>query len=297
MTDDHDHAQSEHPDDDFASTLRRAILRRGLSLRTLQSRLRERGCTISVATLSLWQSGARRPAPGSNATIIDELEDLLGLTNGELAGSIARARRVPADRNVPFATFVGLEQNPVTDDSGERDLSERSNTLISFVDQRGRLTRNVARTLWQARVEGAQDVAVFTTIEPDEKAPPKVRGTLACDLVDIVTDMHQLVLRSTLRLHAPLHRGALVRTEWETYGHDYEPDAMSDTLGVIAVRRQVEVGVFVYFDSEFLPHRCWASVRHGDNDDEVFSVPITAGCASHVEFDFGPGTIVLEWEW
>lgn len=297
MGDDREHAELEHPGDMFATTLRSSILRRGLSLRALQSRLRDRGYTISVATLSLWQSGSRKPAPGANTAIIYELEDLLDLDQGMLTATLARDHRLSADRAVPFATFVGLEQNSVTDDSTDHELAERSGTVVSFVDANGQITRNVVRTLWQARVDGAQDVARFVTIEPDEVSPPRVRGTLACDLVDVVADMEQLVVRSTLRLHAPLRKGALALTEWETYDHAYEPGAMSDTLGVIALRRQVEIGVFAYFDSGHLPRRCWASVQQNDRQEQVFSVPITAGCASHVEFDFGPGTIVLSWDW
>ncbi len=249
-----------------------------------------------MATLSLWQSGGRKPSAETAFDVVREIESLLGLEEDALTGSLTRNRRVPQDRNVPFAAFVGLEHNEVTDEGGARQLSERSSTIISHVDAEGRLVRNVVRNVWQARVDGAQEVAVFLTIEPDEVSPPVVRGTLGCDLVDIVNDTEQRIVRPTLRLHAPLDKGDLVLTEWESIDHRYAPEAASFLQGLVAVRPEAEVGVFVYFDPAYLPRRCTATVET-DGGQRVFPVKLVANSASHVEFDFGPGMITIEWEW
>lgn len=280
----------------FGRALRAALQRRGMSLRALQTRLRDRGHEVSIASLSLWQSGARRPSTDSSADIVRELEDLLGLDDDELAGMLRPHRRVPPDRNVPFADFVGLEHNSVTDESSARQLSERSSTLMSYVDATGRLTRNVARNVWQARVDGAQEVAAFLTVEPEEVAPPQVRGLIGCELSDVVIDMEQRVMRVTVRLNAPLLKGDMALAEWESFDHRYEPDAVSDFQGLVAVRPEAEVGVFIYFDPEHLPRRCLVSVET-DDTHRVFSASPAGACVSHIEYDFGPGMISVEWEW
>ena len=283
-------------DDDFATVLRNAVRRRGMSLRTLQQRLRDRGHEVSVAALSHWQSGARIPGTDASADVVHELEDLLRLDDGVLAGKLVPRRRVPADGNVPFASFVGLEHNEVTDESAPRQLSERSSTLMTYVDAEGLLSRNLARNVWQARVDGAREVAVFVTVEPGETQAPGVRAVLGCDLVDVVVDMEQRVIRPMVRLKAPLRRGELVMTEWETFDHRYADDAISEIQSLVAVRREAEVGVFIYFDDQRLPRRCWATTQQ-DGVERSFPVSLIGGCASHIEFDFGPGSIAIEWEW
>ncbi|WP_050723608.1 hypothetical protein [Microbacterium sp. GCS4] len=287
---------SGHGPQEFADALRDAVRRRGVSLRSLQQRLRHRGHEVSVATLSLWQSGARRPGTDASADVVRELEELLGLKEAALAGLLTRRRRVPEDRNVPFASFVGLGHNEVTDEGASRELSERSAMMISYIDASGQLTRNVLRNAWQARIDGAQEVAAFTTIEPAEVAAPVLRGLIGCELVDIVVDWQQRLVRPTVRLHSPLQRGEIAMTEWETTDHRYEPGATSTVQGLVAVRPEVEVGVFIYFDPEFLPRRCVVTVQE-DGPERSFTVPLVGNSASHVEFDFGPGSIVLEWEW
>ncbi|MFJ4223405.1 hypothetical protein [Microbacterium sp. NPDC089695] len=284
------------PSQEFADELRAAVRRRGVSLRVLQQRLRDRGVDVSVAALSQWQSGARRPAWETSADIVRELEDLLGIDEGHLARTLVPARRVAADRNLPFASFMGLELNEITDESAPRALSERSSTLMSTVDAEGRLIRNHVRNLWQAREEGAQEVAVYITIEPGEVATPEVRGVVGCELVDVLVDEEQRVIRPIVRLDAPLRRGQVALAEWESFDHRYADDVVSGEQMLVAVRHEVEVGVFVYFDPALLPRRCWATVAEGDRE-RAFPVPLIGTCASHVEFDFGPGSIRIDWEW
>lgn len=281
---------------EFAQALREGAQRRGLSLRGLQRRLRDRGYEVSIATLSLWQSGGRRPSADAADDIVREIESVLGVDEGFLTDMLTSHRRVPPDRNVPFASLVGLEHTDVTDESSARQLSERSATVLSYVDAEGQLARNVVRNVWQARVDGAQDVAVFLTIEPEEVSPPAVRGTIGCELVDVVADMEQRVVRPTLRLRAPLRKGDYMLTEWESFDHRYTEHAASYVQAMVAVRPEAEVGVVVYFDPEYLPRRCTASVEK-NGGERVFPLKLVDNCVSHVEFDFGPGVITIDWEW
>lgn len=279
----------------FARTLREAVQRRRVPLRKLQERLRDRGHDVSVATLSQWQSGVRTPGPGS-LDIVHELESLLALDEDALALALPRNRRLTPDANVPFAELIGLEVNEVTDEGAERQLTEVTGTLMSFVDDQGRIVRNVLRNIWQVRVDGVPAVPTFITIEPGEVAAPRLRPLIGCELADIVNDMDQRIIRMVLSSTAPMHRGDMLLTEWESYDHRYSTYAMSETQGYGAVRREAQAGMLVYFHPDMLPRRCWAVVQ-SDGPERVIQVPLVGNCASHIELDFGPGTILLEWEW
>jgi hypothetical protein len=63
------------PASPFAGALRAAIQASGLSLDRLQHRLRERGVTISVATLSYWQSGRSQPQRSQSLVALRHLEE------------------------------------------------------------------------------------------------------------------------------------------------------------------------------------------------------------------------------
>lgn len=51
-------------DSEFARVLRAAIQARGLGLERIRDRLRVQGISVSLATLSYWQSGRSRPGDG-----------------------------------------------------------------------------------------------------------------------------------------------------------------------------------------------------------------------------------------
>lgn len=280
----------------FATRLREAVNARGISLRRLQQRLRDRNIDISVATLSQWQSGMRRPGGGGSLDAVRELEDLLGLDEDELTGLVAPSRRVTPDDNVPFAHLIGLDINEVTDEGAFRQLSERSATMMSWVDAGGRIARNALRNIWQVRVDGVPAVPTFITIEPEETGPAELRPVMNCELTDIVSDMDQRIIRMVLRSRAPMLRGDLLLTEWESVGHEYVDGAMSEVQGHGAVRRLSQSAVLVFFDPEMLPRRCWATVET-EGSERVIPLRLVDGCASHIEFDFGPGTILIDWEW
>jgi hypothetical protein len=63
--------------DDFSVTLRAAIVASGLPLDRIRHRLQLRNVTVSVPTLSKWQSGSRRPERPESLRAITELEDVL----------------------------------------------------------------------------------------------------------------------------------------------------------------------------------------------------------------------------
>ncbi|KJQ52796.1 hypothetical protein [Microbacterium sp. SA39] len=277
----------------FDALLSVAIGRRGLSLRELQQRLEEQGFHIGTSTLSMWRTGARGPERESSIEAIRELEQILQVERGHLTDALASPRRVGPDRHRPFATVFELPPSDFTAEPTP-ELFERSGAVRVFVDQDSRIRRTVNRTLWQGRRDGARDAVIFYgSIFPDV-APPQVRGTLGCDLVDVSIDPELELLRATLRLHAPLRQGELVLTERESL----RPTEMIPEYAIttVAPRRQAEIIVHIAFDPSHPPRRCWALVE-AEGRSRTYSLVPRASSVMHAEFDFGPGMITIQWEW
>ncbi|PRX50171.1 hypothetical protein B0I33_102290 [Prauserella shujinwangii] len=76
----------------FADALRAAIRARGLGLERIQYRLRLEGATVSMATLSHWQSGRRRPERRQSLVVLRHLEDVLELPRGSLFRLVSEKR-------------------------------------------------------------------------------------------------------------------------------------------------------------------------------------------------------------
>lgn len=278
---------------DFASTLRRAVKRRGHSLRMLRGRLRDRGYELSVATLSMWQSGARRPEKDTSFDAIRELEHLLLLDAGTLTDTLGPSRRIPPSLHRTYASLTDLPNSPFTTEPTP-ELLERSGSLLIDIDAGSRIIRTVNRTLWQAHRDGARRATVFYGLNPADSAPPEIRGILGCDLVDARIDLDQQLVRATLQLSAPLRKGELALTERESIAP--EGSVPEKGFTVVAPRRQAEILVHLRFDPQRLPRRCRVLVESGDTS-RTHALTLNGAGVTHAEFAFGPGTVTLMWEW
>jgi hypothetical protein len=69
----------------FSAALRAAIRARGLGLERIRYRILRRGASISLATLSHWQSGRCRPDRPESLAALGRLEEVLELPPGSLA--------------------------------------------------------------------------------------------------------------------------------------------------------------------------------------------------------------------
>lgn len=69
----------------FHEVLRAAVITRGLSLERIAAHLRARGHTVSIATLSYWQSGRSLPSRATSLRALGALETVLGIPRGALA--------------------------------------------------------------------------------------------------------------------------------------------------------------------------------------------------------------------
>jgi transcriptional regulator with XRE-family HTH domain len=87
----------------FEAALRAAIRARGLGLERIRYRLRGRGVSISLATLSHWQSGRCRPERPESLHALEHLEEVLGVPTGSLTHLLgpprSRAKYAPRHRD------------------------------------------------------------------------------------------------------------------------------------------------------------------------------------------------------
>lgn len=276
----------------FATTLRQALERRRLSLRSVRQSLMDRGHDVSISTLSFWQSGARRPERAASIDIIRELEEILYLDDGQLSDALGPSRRLGRSRARTFADLIELTEG--TADDAEPELLERSGSLGIYLDADGMTARSVNRTLWQARRDGAREATVYYSRDPEKLKNLDIRGTLGCELVDVALDAERYLLRATLRLHTPLRQGELALTERRALGAP-GAEPLTETT-VVSSRRQAEVMLSVIFDPKRLPVRCRVIVEV-DGETRTHAVPLNGDIVTHAEFNFGPGMITLAWDW
>ncbi|WP_370944839.1 transcriptional regulator [Amycolatopsis sp. cg5] len=76
----------------FEAALRAAIRARGLGLDRIRYRLRGRGVSISLATLSHWQSGRCRPERAESLLVLEHLEAVLEVPPGSLTHLLSLPR-------------------------------------------------------------------------------------------------------------------------------------------------------------------------------------------------------------
>src|ERR1700716_1094763 len=95
----------------FPAALRAAIQASRLSLDRVQHRLATRGTTISVATLSYWQSGRRRPERPESLHALRHLEAVLRVPPNALTALLGpprpRGRRRHTGRLLPLDVLWG----------------------------------------------------------------------------------------------------------------------------------------------------------------------------------------------
>ncbi|MEU5824224.1 hypothetical protein ABZ798_24300 [Streptomyces sp. NPDC047803] len=87
----------------FATTFKQALQRRGLPLEDVRDHLEAHGITLSVATLSYWQSGRSQSERARSLCAVDILEPFLGLPGGTLRSLLRRRPRGRVPSHDPAA--------------------------------------------------------------------------------------------------------------------------------------------------------------------------------------------------
>jgi hypothetical protein len=291
-------------DSSLAAVLTAALADRRMSLTQLRAALERRGQRVSLATLSYWRSGQRRPESLDSLDTLREIELILGLPEGRLRQSRGPSRRpgprppylaagelVPADVPVD-AALADLELS----DWGER-LAEDVVHLAVDLDEHGASRRATCHTMLRALQDGARHYPLFifageplpTPIELEELRGARVTGQVVDDAVGLAM--------WRLTLPRPLDSGETALLETRLGLPDTgrpDPD-----LTFHAVRRLSEVTVWVRFDPARLPTSCELLVEGDDGTERRTPVDVGETHSAHVTVRrFGPGRVgvVLGWD-
>lgn len=285
--------------DAFASALRDAINRKPVTLSWLQRQLKTRGNFVSMATLSYWRSGARRPEGVQSLAALADIEDILGLDGGALSRLLRATNRTgplgpnqfPIDEEeLEQAVIDAFHALGATYPDTSRELTTHS---VTDVGADGNVAYSITRSIVQSTV-GTITAIPFLEITPGVRTPAPLLeavsgGRIAARYSHPDGEVHGVLFELDVPLTAP--ETAMV--EWSA---EYPPDypATRDTGHALAQKAR-ELLVWTRFHPDAVPDWC---EEHVDTPDgvTVTPVPLTRGTSVHlVRRAFGPGALGLHW--
>lgn len=252
--------------DGFAVALRQAIADRRISLTQLAARSVEEGAPVTVATLSYWINGRRRPKRRSSLEVILTLERLLDLEPGHLVNHVQvggeswRYKRGDESRVLP----VRHELEAIRE---EWDLPWDDGLHRCFVRSHGFYGEDVVRTTYNlvviAERDGISRFAVFLSARPEmvqrRRSPFVVVNGCRMGRSRIVNDR---VLAQELLLPRPLKAGEPATIVFRE--HDRRPTEKDTRIELNSVRPADVLSVQATFPPDGAP--AWVQRSRGGHD-------------------------------
>jgi hypothetical protein len=292
----------------FPEALRAAVAASGLSLDRIQDRLIRRGRTVSVATLSSWQSGRYRPERATSLAVLASLEEVLGLAPESLSALLGpprpRGRRLPAasdDRGLA-ATFaavtdIGSALRQV-DARWDESLTRLSTHCRLELDEHGRERSLHSRLLIRAECDGPD--RWITGFQREDPGPaPRLRVAAPHRVGRVVENRGSGLLVAEVLFDRPLRRGDVIILE---YTHEHRSPRPCSTVMQTTLHVPVREYVMeVRFDPAALPESCH-SFRTADLDEasrpqERLLRPDAVGSVLAVALSAGPCRLGVRWDW
>ena len=295
-----DAAASAGPDEDaFPVAFAAAIAASGMSLDALRAALEDRGHRLSVATLSYWRSGRRRPERASSMAALGELEQVLGLPGGSLIGLLP-SRSVDGvgledlyrlnGTNRAIAGLIarlGLDYDEGMDRLSVQDLLE--------LDRHGHQVRHRMRMVVRAHRDGADRFPLTLGVDT-EGSMPTIRSLLGCRIGrSLVSDDGRLQVAEAILDRALAHgEAALVEIECVP-----ERASTASTRWERGILRALPLYlVCLTFDPGHMP----TSVERFERamrTEQVRSAPVlvTSSSVSVLFTDLNPGVAGVTWRW
>jgi transcriptional regulator with XRE-family HTH domain len=275
----------------FHEALRAAIAASGLALDRIRYRLRLRDVSISVPTLSNWQSGRRRPERAESLRALAELEAVLDLPPSALRSLLGppRPRGRAAHPKGPEA-IVKAWGKPVerllggVDTTSDGRLTRLSHHDRIQIDQDGRLVEVANRLVLRASHDGADRWILVWDAGRVERLPEVVAGQ-HCRLRRLNVDRDSGLMVGELVFDVPLSRGETIIMEYQIVdiaerGRFFRRLHRTTRDYVLEAR----------FDPRAVPARC-ARIE----SDAYDLTPSPTGSVHLVEFN-AAGTIGIRWE-
>ncbi|MFD9888002.1 helix-turn-helix domain-containing protein [Amycolatopsis sp. NPDC059027] len=291
----------------FNVALRAAIVARGLSLDRIQDRLARKGVQVSLATLSYWQSGQRRPERPTSLRALEHLENVLEVPPNSLRNLLGppspRGRRggsLPglADLWPAKPEVAGLLGDvPTTPDRSLRRLTLHDRVLVG-PDGRERAVR--CTQVMRADCGGPDRALLVYDWDGSAGEEPVVTGLRNCTLGKVVTSEVSSLFAAELLFERPLTKGEHVLIEFEVHNPRREHAEPATTEAYFRrFRRSVrEYLLEVCFDPAAVPRRCQHFTSPpGDTSAETAQL-LKLGLSDSVLAlgrDVGPGHFGIRW--
>lgn len=290
----------------FEAALRAAITARGLGLTRIHDRLRRAGVSVSLATLSYWQSGRSRPERRESLVALAQLEGVLEVPAGSLSSLLGPPR--PRGRwfgKQPTSTGTSVwwpDQAAVDDALDEVDMRwDERLTRISQHDlarvgpEREELSF-VSRQVLRAEEDGADRWVVILHLDEHDRVLPLVRPRKHCRLGRVVSRPADGLLVTELLFDRPLARGETIITEHELVNRSPYPLATNyERKFRLPVREFV---LEVCFDAAALPARLVQHSRLEGEPERAREAFLDESHSTHaIALNFGPGCYGFRWEW
>ncbi|WP_424937014.1 MULTISPECIES: hypothetical protein [Bacteria] len=283
----------------FAHLFRHAIETQGVSLSQLRRRLAAQAIPISLATLSYWRSGARRPEGEQSRAVVHALEEILGLDPGALVDALGPSRR-PGQSPAPGTVFADEHERWTTEtlaaidaDPSER-IREISSTTVATVGPDGALKSLRTRSLHQATTgKGVRSLAMVIPVDPDTPSRPRILTVRGADVAFEFTHPSNAMIGARIVLETELRAPETAIVE---YGFDLPPDYPPQYAAAHGtLRRTRELAIWVQFDPAAVPAWVQETEENGEGERVHPRHPVQGTTAHAIRRSFGPGWLSIEW--
>ena len=287
--------------DVFAASFRDAINARGLTLARLHEQLRARGNSVSMATLSYWRSGARRPEGAQSMAALGDIEQLLHLEPGSLTALLGTTNRTgplgpnlfPLDEqeleDAVKEAFAALgAEYPDT----SRELTTHS---VTDADAAGNVSYSITRSIVQSTV-GIVASIPFLEMTPGISTPaPFIEAVAGGRIAARYSHPNGEVHGVLFELDVPLTAPSTAMVEWSVaYPPDYPPQRET---GHAVARQTRELLVWTRFHPDALPDRIEERVETPDGS-KLTELSLEGRNSVHqVRRAFGPGLLGVAWSY
>ncbi|WP_330274926.1 XRE family transcriptional regulator [Lentzea sp. NBC_00516] len=214
--------------DEFAQALRTAITNRGLGLERLREHLSQNGVSVSMATLSYWQTGRSRPERQKSLQAVVHLEHILQLPPGHLSELLGPPRpRGRWLRHAP-APMSAFWPSPSPVEQALHDLDTQWDDQLLRVSQQDFVTVGADRTerafrsrqVLSASMTGPDRWVVIMHVDSHDRPLPLVNALKNCTVGQVVREPSEGLLVAELLFERPLRKGESVVIEHELVNQD-----------------------------------------------------------------------------
>ncbi|WP_435743010.1 hypothetical protein [Microbacterium sp. PMB16] len=282
----------------FAAALRAAISERGITLSRLQQRLADDGNAVSMATLSYWRSGSRRPEGAQSLSVVEGIEDRLGLPRGHLTSLLGPSTRLGpvAPPKLPFdeerenreseETLEALRSAP------QDTLRDLSTQLTVQVGANGAVESVVMRTLVQATSGTITELPLIDVAPEETEVMSVISDVIGGRVAREYLHPGHLLSGVVIALDEPITTGDTTLLEFtETFPPGYPPRQSAWHATSRAAR---ETLIWVHFHPDALPSWC---EEYCETEDEYVATmrSVRSGAVHLARHGFGPGVLGIRW--